>query len=87
MAPWNCPECGVWWAGLEHRCRPAEVGTGTDPFKPYIPAPPYIPPASGGTYTLTCSCGLKGMSVPETVFCLIHDVQVTLTHPLSGGTI
>ena len=20
MGPFKCPECGVWWAGFEHRC-------------------------------------------------------------------
>jgi hypothetical protein len=21
MGPFKCPECGVWWAGEEHRCK------------------------------------------------------------------
>lgn len=20
MGPFKCPDCGVWWAGVEHRC-------------------------------------------------------------------
>ncbi len=28
MGPYKCPECGVWWAGFEHRCRPSETTTG-----------------------------------------------------------
>jgi hypothetical protein len=22
MGPFKCPDCGIWWAGPEHRCRP-----------------------------------------------------------------
>lgn len=29
MGPYKCPDCGVWWAGLEHRCRPTETVTST----------------------------------------------------------
>lgn len=29
MAPWKCPECGVWWSGLEHRCTPLGTSTGS----------------------------------------------------------
>jgi hypothetical protein len=21
MGPFKCPDCGVWWASIEHRCR------------------------------------------------------------------
>ena len=27
----KCPDCGIWWAGLEHRCQPAQTTTGTVP--------------------------------------------------------
>ncbi|MFH0917021.1 MAG: hypothetical protein V1912_11345 [bacterium] len=40
--PHKCPECGVWWVGLEHRCqypiketerqRIAEAVKGLDPY-------------------------------------------------------
>ena len=29
MGPFKCVECGVWWAGMEHRCKPLQPATGT----------------------------------------------------------
>ena len=28
--PWKCPDCGTWWSGFEHRCRPFVVTCDTD---------------------------------------------------------
>lgn len=42
MGPYKCPECGIWWAGLEHRCQPAQFATSSTPELK--------------TYTYTCSC-------------------------------
>jgi hypothetical protein len=28
MGPFKCPDCGVWWAGFEHRCPPTATTTG-----------------------------------------------------------
>lgn len=35
MAPFKCPDCGVWWAGLEHRCAPTVAATGAVPVGSY----------------------------------------------------
>lgn len=29
MGPYKCPDCGIWWAGFEHRCQPSATTTGT----------------------------------------------------------
>jgi hypothetical protein len=29
MGPFKCPECGVWWVGLEHRCK-SEFSSSTN---------------------------------------------------------
>lgn len=39
--PWKCPDCGVWWSGLEHRCAPTVPGNSTN-VPP--PCPPWYPP-------------------------------------------
>ena len=68
--PYKCPECGIWWVGLEHRCRFVPPQTDT--------APPF-PTTDRNTYTVVCICDRKRGSVPETVVCPVHDVQVTFT--------
>ena len=35
MGPYKCPECGVWWSGLEHRCQKPVLGKDTNP-KPEV---------------------------------------------------
>ena len=27
--PYKCPDCGIWWAGYEHRCKVNTVNTNT----------------------------------------------------------
>lgn len=68
FGPFKCPDCGVWWAGLEHRCKRTETVTTGDV-------------EIGGTYTLKCSCHFDawGKRVQSTAFCPIHDVNVTYT--------
>jgi len=64
MGPFKCPDCGIWWTGLEHRCRPSEIHTDTHP--PFIrPTRTYCtcPPNRGDNYLGTCP---------------IHDVLTTL---------
>jgi hypothetical protein len=72
MAPWKCPECGVWWAGLEHRCAP--VVTSTD-----VPKWPAYPlPYDTVTTTVRCTCPPnRGDNYYGT--CPIHDVHVSFT--------
>lgn len=71
--PFKCPECGIWWAGLEHRCGP--TATTTDGIRIW-PTPDSF--GTGGT-TVHCTC--PPMRVDGTVgyvgTCLVHDVQVT----------
>ena len=38
-APFKCPDCGIWWAGLEHRCKWYELYLT-------LPQPPYVPPVA-----------------------------------------
>ena len=72
MGPFKCPECGIWWAGLEHRCRPSEILPNANPF---IPTPFVL---GTGTSTVRCNCDQKGKTTVQ-VTCPIHDVQVTYT--------
>lgn len=30
--PFKCPDCGVWWTGVEHRCAPLIDSTGSQPL-------------------------------------------------------
>jgi len=66
MAPWKCPDCGVWWAGLEHRCQytiKTETLGGTT------------------TFTVRCNCVYTpdGFRIPQTITCPVHDVAMTYT--------
>lgn len=73
MGPFKCPDCGVWWAGLEHRCRPAETWTGTG-VAPLI----WQSPDTVTTTTVRCTCPPnRGDNYAGN--CPIHDVMVTYT--------
>ena len=73
MAPWKCPDCGVWWAGLEHRCQPAGTGAPTWPYQP-------IGIGTVSTTTPRCTCPEKRGN-NYTGYCPIHDVTVTYSPP------
>lgn len=45
MGPFKCPDCGVWWAGFEHRCRIETITISSPPVDFTVrctcpPAPP-----------------------------------------------
>lgn len=45
------------------------------------PAPKWYPPNWAWpptTVTTLCTCHMKGRAMPESVYCLLHDVQVTM---------
>jgi hypothetical protein len=67
--PYKCPDCGIWWAGLEHRCRPTQTVTTGNP----------------ATFTVRCNCTYDdhGQRIGSTVWCPVHDVQVTYTRGLT----
>ena len=75
MAPWKCPECGVWWAGLEHRCQPPLSSTDTVLY--------------GGTVALLCTCSFdrQGQRINTTVLCFVHDVLPYQTLTYSSGSL
>jgi hypothetical protein len=74
MAPWKCPDCGVWWSGIEHRCAEGVHRVDTNP--------PWWNPYSGNTtWTVRCTCAQKWKStVSEGITCPVHDVLVTYTY-------
>lgn len=55
MGPFKCPECGIWWAGIEHRCRPATVSPDAN-----VPSPSTWPGGAGGTGSIPPRCGSCG---------------------------
>jgi hypothetical protein len=62
MGPFKCPECGVWWAGFEHRCERPLTATGTN--EPLVIRPASLPIGSGQT-TSTPWCGIcQGFHIP-----------------------
>ena len=69
MGPFKCPDCGVWWAGFEHRCSPTRDATDSRPWTPTTMPEPYVVTVSN-----ECTCHLKGRTVPESVWCRIHDI-------------
>jgi len=73
MGPYKCPECGIWWAGLEHRCSPPGPSVTTNPII--------------NTFTVRCTCSFdpKGRRIPNTVTCPVHDVSVTYTTGTANG--
>lgn len=75
MGPFKCPECGVWWAGLEHRC--AAVQTATDVGNDL----------SLGSYTIRCTCPTWTPEQANRNYvgtCPIHDVH--FTNLIADGT-
>lgn len=69
MGPFKCPDCGVWWAGVEHRCAWWERTTTTTTTEE---------PLTTNSFTVRCSCSFdaKGRRVQATASCPIHDVQL-----------
>jgi len=67
MGPFKCPDCGIWWAGFEHRCQVQSVDTVT------------VSPPPNGTYTASCTCSFDAMGrrISSTALCMVHDVRVT----------
>jgi hypothetical protein len=62
MGPYKCPDCGVWWAGLEHRC--ARPFPDVDTAVPWIIRPYAEPSTTGGT-TSAPWCGIcQGWHIP-----------------------
>ena len=61
MAPWKCPDCGIWWSGLEHRCRPP-MATTTNP-RADLPT---------RTIAAECICASR----LKTGWCPIHDFHL-----------
>ena len=67
MGPFKCPECGIWWAGLEHRCRIVPPADGANGYllidDGYIGAGwvrPYVGPMRSGSTTLAPWCAVCG---------------------------
>jgi hypothetical protein len=63
VRPFKCPDCGVWWTGLEHRCKTPVPATGTTPYIVVRDQPPY----AIGTQSLNSMtwCGLcAGWHIP-----------------------
>lgn len=59
MGPYKCPDCGIWWAGFEHRCRvmPDTNTTNSPPYITYIPtrANPFCS-ICGRVHTMSVPC-------------------------------
>jgi hypothetical protein len=72
MGPFKCPDCGVWWAGVEHGCAPTQVSTGTDEF---------LTPDSILRRPSGCTCPeaipLLHESVSGASPCPLHPIRVT----------
>lgn len=70
MGPFKCPDCGVWWAGVEHRCAIVMPGgimpPGTVPDPGDWVVRPYVSPDTGiGTTTAAPWCWIcHGWHVP-----------------------
>lgn len=69
--PFKCRDCGVWWAGFEHRCQ-----------QPVIPG--HVPTITVGDaswapdFTVRCTCPPdRGDNYAGN--CPIHDVQTSYT--------
>jgi len=74
MGPFKCPDCGIWWAGFEHRCQPAKSASGPE-------WPGWIPPETvrSASSTVRCTCDDARSTSGSKPICWVHDVQVTYT--------
>ena len=60
--PYKCSECGIWWAGIEHRCKPSISAIDANDFTVYRVYPE--PTLSGGTSSIPW-CGIcQGLHIP-----------------------
>ncbi len=70
MGPFKCPDCGVWWAGFEHRCAPVQTATGTSGYVTV-------------SDTATCTCHPKidwsKTYIGDAPQCPVHSPQWTTT--------
>jgi hypothetical protein len=68
MGPYKCPDCGVWWAGPEHRCPPSTTTTGANIT---------ITPAAG------CTChpviDWSKVYIGDPPPCPVHNYPTTIT--------
>lgn len=76
MGPFKCPDCGVWWAGYEHRCQMVMPGS--------LPLPGTVSPLIG-TY-VRCTCPPNRGQLYQGA-CPVHDVQITYTTTTYGPTL
>ena len=78
MGPFKCPDCGTWWAGVEHRCPPTITTTGSGVV--VSPTP----------YTVqdyrVCTCGQIPPNYVGDWFCPVHISQWTVTSFAFGDT-
>lgn len=57
MGPYKCPDCGTWWAGLEHRCATAST-TAASQLQVEV--------------RCTCTLASNGVLMPGTAECPLH---------------
>lgn len=69
MGPFKCPECGIWWAGFEHRCRQPVAVPSTTPT--IAPTPWRV------QEYLVCTCPSMPPNYVGDWFCPLHNVQIT----------
>ena len=77
MGPFKCPDCGIWWSGLEHRCAPTGAST-TWPTYVGDPVPASVLPPQTG-----CTCPLfkwpiitTGSNQTSYAACPLHPITV-----------
>lgn len=87
MGPFKCPDCGVWWAGSEHRCHAADLAPACQcPAIWHGVIPPWCPVHNPGpavvtttdSFTVTCTCP-PGRGSHYGGTCPVHDVSVIYT--------
>lgn len=85
MGPFKCPDCGVWWAGFEHRCAPATTGTAAWP--PNVPTWPYP-----GTNSISTGCrcprdSLGNRACGSNVACPCVTCHASVLYEITGSTV
>jgi hypothetical protein len=66
MGPFKCPDCGVWWAGVEHRCVPSFTTTS-----------PAVFPTIWTGQTAICTCAQIPPNYVGDWFCQVHHTTIT----------